>query len=526
MRPFPPAQNQGQNQGQNEIDRRGPSGLSAVAGMIALSVIIIAFQNCGGSEGGGSANTSAAASAATGVVPLLPEPGLTNPRLQVISDDWTSHGQVSDHAKNLGCIDAFQNSFSACSAWSLVQWKQIVSQAPGALLSSGISLITDPGQLQAYGDPDWGTALLAILSVSADPVSGTPSTVLRAPDASGITVPGTLRIYHDAARSRFAYELTEQNGFINSTGGQIEALQASFLPVNGSAPTLLHPVVLSLYARIAAQHIAFYTNPADTMSVRSLFYSEASLGLTNPSGTVHSDNIKSLRMRFIHGDTANYTIPASTCIATDSGYEITVEQNLPNENIRYDLRAGSRLSTYQIDLNSHLCSILSLMLTCRGQVSGQSVSRNLTLESLPAAADPQNWSLLTEQTGLETSKAQAMASNQNASDSALGEISTRLQLENISATQDLSRTYVCPTHTSTRTLIQGAQTLREVCGYGAPRGTGWLVSSDGCYQKVVGDQSCVAGHLVKTACAVPNPGALWTPIGDECYSYTTNQACP
>lgn len=213
-------------------------------------------------------------------------------------------------------------------------------------------------------------------------------------------------------------------------------------------------------------------------------------------------------MRFIHGDTANYTIPASTCIAENSGYEIAVQQHLPNENIRYDLRVGSLLNTYQIDLNSHLCSILPLMLTFRGQVSGQSVSRNLTLESIPAAADPQNWSLLIEQTGLETSKAQAMANNQNASDSALGEISTRLQLENISATQDLSRTYVCPNHTSARTLIQGAQTLREVCGYGAPSGTGWLVSSDDCYQKVVEDQSCMAGHLVKTACAVPNPGAL------------------
>ena len=122
------------------------------------------------------------------------------------------------------------------SAWSLVQWKQIVSQAPGALLLSGISLITAPGQLQAYGDPDWGTALLAILSVSADPVTATTSSVLRAPDTSGIAVPGTLQIYQDRARSRFAYELNKQNRFINSTGRQIEALQASFLPVNGSAP--------------------------------------------------------------------------------------------------------------------------------------------------------------------------------------------------------------------------------------------------------------------------------------------------
>ncbi len=500
---------------------------TGVIGFSCLALLILSFQNCGGSGSGsgssGPLDDNGAAS--TGTVQLLPEAGLSNPRLQIISDNWTSSGQIAGLSKNLGCIDALQTDFPNCSAWALVQSKQLISQAPGALLPSGVSLITDPSQLFVYADPEWGTALLAILSVTADSRTGTASGSLRSPDSSGLTTPGTLRIYRDSPRGKYAYELSEQNGFINSSGGQIEALQADFLQVGSGAPTLAHPVTLSLDARIASQHVAFYTSPNESLKVRSIFYSQATLAFKNDSTIPASLRVKNLRLRFIHGDSANYTLPAATCVASDTGYDISLQQNLPNESNRYDLRVGTALNPYKIDLNAHLCSLLSLNLNCVGQIGGQSVSQNLSLGSLPGSTNFGNWSLLTEQTGLETSKALASDTNPNQGGDALGEIGTRLQIENITATQDLGRAYSCPTGVSTRTFVQGVQTLREVCGYGAPIGSHWSASTETCYQKVIGDQHCGSGKIVKTECGVPNPGVLWTPIGDECYSFTTTTTC-
>jgi hypothetical protein len=150
-----------------------------------------------------------------GSLNVFPDPGLNDPKMQF------NTGQAVDGNPQLSPI--LPNIPDPLSGWFVAVWHR------NEVLNASEMVTNDPGV--------------------QDPVLGTAAYAFTTPNQNA-----QLAIYRDTINSRWVYNLFERNGTLTPAGGANLFLE---VPNNSASVTMNHPIIYSLYAKIAKASVTY-----------------------------------------------------------------------------------------------------------------------------------------------------------------------------------------------------------------------------------------------------------------------------
>lgn len=322
---------------------------------------------------------------------VLPDPGLTNPKLHFHT------GRVANNAPERSPI--LPDIPGDASPWLVAQWNKTDLLKPDEMISP------DPD----HTDPRLGHPLYTFATGSKE---------------------SRVSIYAPKDGPK-VFELAASGGSLSSVGGSNIFLSAD---VVDQQATFDKQLVYSMNMKLSQATISAPSSAQKSGAVLGQIISGFSLHFTNPA----THKVMAIFLQINHGNSRNDYTPFRGCYPHGDNREIDIQNVFPDE-IKLPFKASSAAPVHaEFDLNRHLCDALSQPLSCREQ-DGSVEPYRFPVE----ANDLHNWRLVSAYFGLETQDRDTRAAA--ASHGKAGNLSLAVQVSELTLTADAERrSNACP----------------------------------------------------------------------------------
>jgi len=292
---------------------------------------------------------------AQAVQSVLPDPGLTNPKLRF------GTGRTVNNRPEISPVAPAMPG--APSEWYIAQWKKTELLRPEAM-----------AQRPQASDPDLGPAVYAF---------DTPSDVSH------------LHIFQHRHPNRYVYELFARDGTLNPDGGTGLYMSAIAFP----GATFEHPMTLSFEAKIKDARFTYDTPDAQQRGiVFAHFFAGFSILFRDP-------DTRQIVPTFMQIDFANSRERRTNyrgCSANRPHEEIVYSRSLDGDRWLPMRATPGSLEELHYVLNRYLCDMIAKPFMCRPAEGSR-----YELKMPASARDFRNWELKSIYVGLETNNRDA-----------------------------------------------------------------------------------------------------------------------